>query len=1438
MTKMLEFHKKFDVFSSKYENINKRFLEVIKDGFLPSNILLLFPAFYDFEYNNEKTDIIIHQADADSYYILYIEEIEPSIIEHISYRKGITSSYCHSDSKTSYIDMFLQGEDTISYEIKNDIYNNTNSDINTSYQHSRCKLECYDFFQKIIEQKLPDNIKVVHQNNTTQAKDNLNVTEFENGIKAHFPLLCPYHEHRHIYYFFPNNIEVGKSDKHRGNGGIFIVARGSLDLCFLYFMSTVAFLLSDKIAQQLLNNKIQHGAISSAIGSIMSRNGSHNIGSHVLSALTYNVGTMPDDRILYQYIQHRMDYVATVTTDFPSWVASTMFVGDLMKNFFTQHHLLEYIASSEGLSAYRFQDHNLGNEGRKEQKGKIKIFIRKVHPCINNIEEAKKELNENPNNTEAQDSLEKLRNEQFDLLYHRPSPMINEPWSLAKNAKDNALHFINYIDYDEDKTIPLEHDVSLAIPGGAIGRHAFYTIIENIIRNAAKHGWSSRQNHPESQKSDNLEIYIDFFDSPAEDDIFFIIWDNMSDVFSSLRDEKWNWDVHKIALLLYSYSQCMLEHESESAEVNNCPDKRAEFIKNKFSKYPEILVLMDQRNELQCPPNKQQNQELQKKLAALHDNITTLCKNAKIEESKVEEKLCSLINNPHDGDMVTLFMAPLTATEINMLQDIDVAIPLHGRQQILLSSPFIDENGNLRKENWGLAEMKISAGYLQRRKISEIGGMEEAFNDPDKAIILPVAMPGVCRNKPDNGKFRNAGIMCTSAGESCSDDCPRKRKHYHLGYRFRIPKPKEMLVVLDQSPDVPEKDMLDKFKNEGVYFALKQGEDLIKCSVDTQESRKKIHHLNYDYVVLPSAPKKRNETNTDPLANYPSRLLINSSEGNNARCARIELKTMKFLSVKNLKITVYNAWLDFLKERSKERSKDVLKDKNIELQLQTEGRSTGSSQELVTNQDIFKLIFSECYHSTLIAFLREHRNIGEDSKNIITLLSLYPFEQSDLSKDVKDEVKKTIHGQLVTFCKRIENDLSLSDIRTVVKSPEDDLNVILQSVSHIPNPMGRKIIEKLCRRGLGSDGFEKKLCRSLLQFLLNTKMDKVLFDYKLKVFCSDDSVSFIQPASRQDVKETIFSRLRKLRHPRESSFARNIDILLSCDVQSKDLDALSSILFASFQTSDIFLRRYDEQVITLPHGYKAAKENDKSPPDTTYNMNHSASLNVRISSDSGIIKYRRHDNSLPPGTIYAEALSGSQSYLNTLSRLRENAPNSFAQITRLAENGLLRILIIDERVCNFLSPRPEMIKAYSAMAIWAVNVNTDSSNGIEMENVNVTTSSLLKKPIINDFNDKGDISLGFPSKVFDILIIHQGIIDKWWSKAVHNAENVGKIIAALQKTIPYVVITTGRGRPDNIPGSAKVLPFSSIESCLFRRYPEKLTLLNTVMNILPSEEKL
>ena len=334
-----------------------------------------------------------------------------------------------------------------------------------------------------------------------------------------------------------------------------------------------------------------------AIASIMSRNGSHNIGSHVLSALSHKVEVMPDDRIFYKYIQHRMDYIATITTEFPVWSQPTAFVGDLMRNFFMQRHLLQYIADSEGLNAYHFQDPNMDESERKKQENTIKLHVRRI----------KKDIKNAPNNNHLTE------------------------WKDADDAKNNTLHFIDYINYKEDERINFEHDVQVAIPGGVIGRHAFYTILENIIRNSAKHGWSKKKDKNDKEK--NLEIYIDLLSNDENDFVEFTVWDNMSNVFKG---------------------------------TNITSEAEAEYLK-------EISI----------------------------ENIKKLEKKLKEEKKK---------------------------------------LPLHYQQCLMLSKPFIDDKGELRKENWGLAEMRISAGYLNKNEVGEIG----ALISPKDPIITPVTMPATC----------------------------------------------------------------------------------------------------------------------------------------------------------------------------------------------------------------------------------------------------------------------------------------------------------------------------------------------------------------------------------------------------------------------------------------------------------------------------------------------------------------------------------------------------------------------------------------------------------------------------------------------------------------------------------------------------------------------
>ena len=87
--------------------------------------------------------------------------------------------------------------------------------------------------------------------------------------------------------------------------------------------------------------------------------------------------------------------------------------------------------------------------------------------------------------------------------------------------------------------------------------------------------------------------------------------------------------------------------------------------------------------------------------------------------------------------------------------------------------------------------------------------------------------------------------------------------------------------------------------------------------------------------------------------------------------------------------------------------------------------------------------------------------------------------------------------------------------------------------------------------------------------------------------------------------------------------------------------------------------------------------------------------------------------------------------------------------------------------------------------------------------------------------------------LFDILVLHQGLIDKWLGDASHSKAVVSVFLAVMKKCFKYVVITTGRGTPANIPLGARVLPFPTLESTLFKMYPEKMVLVDTIMNILP-----
>ena len=1168
---------------------------------------------------------------------------------------------------------------------------------------------------------------------------------------------------RGYLYLFVNN--TSETTDHCSGTIIFSKSKKKsfeLKLLALVLSRVVYILQSMLFKKQLLSKSTQ-----SAVGSIMSRNGSHNIGSHVLSALSHQVGTMPDDRILYQYIQQRMDYIATVTTDFPNWTVPTRFVVNLMKTFLSQRHLLEHISESEGLGAWLFHGRHTG----VEQTSKIKIHVR-------------------------------------------------------KKAGDGKV-LADFITYPDDKskseasptTDPLNDDARLAIPGGTVGQHAFYTILENIIRNAAKHGWSKRSG---GAKETNLEIYIDFLDEQGSESVVFTIWDNMSDVFAplspgsdgscrlnasvlqALRDGlKQELDVRSPAA---SRRQAESAETPDTAKIPKMLDTPPDIEKANRGGAGAPKAVSEDLKETDDPERKRtiavlnaayaDKQKLEEKRSRLHrDNVTR------------EDLLDEL--TPAQTKKLLEASSPKPAKDGSVKTPVDLGkdLPRHWAQQVRLGQPLITDQGELRRENWGLAEMRISAGYLQRRSLGEIGGIDE-----DKAktgIITPVAV------KDESGEI------------------------YHLGYRFTVPKPKKILIVdPDEGWSIP-REQENVLKKDGIHIKT------VKEINGEDRNSDGYSELDYEYVVMPKSKeallakwlplraageRQTPSPDDDPFEKwlFPFRLLLAGEKGSEKKLADdvVDYAELKRIiesggpspdkdKVDKIKKLVFGAWLAKLKKIVEPQKADAAKDV-IYLQIQTGSSASGGGKGLMRDSDLYRIVFRECGHSILLEATKEQRN--KTARLLTTLLASVPMDRESFPQAaIGGESRECIREQLAGFCDLFKRELRLNS-RTGIGVNQDFINCLkaLYEGSDAVIPADNRFsgFERAFLRNLqldlqGDNSLAKNRVKALIRHLVET--DRERLNAALDVFCGTRDRSEIQsPDSGSgntfDGSSDPSSMLRK-----------NIDLLFrpaDSDL-SAEFDKLVDKLNSAYQTSDVFLRKYEEDISTLPPFYRERPQG-KAKPDGTVTLDN-VELAKSDSPADRTIRYVRHDNTA--GGLYAEALSGSQSYLNALAKFDLTNLNF---TVRLVENALLRVLLVDERVCNFFATRPEELDACKKMRIFVADVS-------------MADAQQPPRPGFVKLNKDDETAFGIPAeRSYDILIIHQGIIDKWCS--AHDKTVVGTLLKNLGQRVPFVVVTTGRGRPDNIPDDARVLPFTSVESTIFRKYPEKLVLVNTVMNILPTGE--
>ncbi len=211
---------------------------------------------------------------------------------------------------------------------------------------------------------------------------------------------------------------------------------------------------------------------------------------------------------------------------------------------------------------------------------------------------------------------------------------------------------------------------------------------------------------------------------------------------------------------------------------------------------------------------------------------------------------------------------------------------------------------------------------------------------------------------------------------------------------------------------------------------------------------------------------------------------------------------------------------------------------------------------------------------------------------------------------------------------------------------------------------------------------------------------------------------------------------------------------------------------------------------------------------------------------------------LAKNTIYSEGLSGSMSYFSQIYSAISNLGSFASQLflVKYAENALLRVGICDERFQEWWLSRELEYRSYLYQAR-IIPVYMDNEKLYDQKAY--PAGNGFYGVIKSKENEDNCLSVLWPAnakhlwpdeKGIDMLTIHQGILEQW-SGGDKSTGTITRKILKLKEKIPFINVTSGRGRPDNVPYGIKFLPFSNLESCMIGNYFERLTLLRQLMKI-------
>jgi hypothetical protein len=218
---------------------------------------------------------------------------------------------------------------------------------------------------------------------------------------------------------------------------------------------------------------------------------------------------LENTRLFHEYLQGRFDFIARAIDDTKDQPEPVRFVKDLLEGFLLQSAYLDNLVADVGL---RLDNMEFWVQIKPSENEPFKSFQAKLRPPSSRV------------------ALASARDEGNDI-----------DWEYYGSTNESISK-----DYTTDDV-----DVLVGLPGGLIAAHAFYSLLENIIRNSAKYGIGNQNKQQmESQQRQarknvyRLTVSLEYtVDSTAPGKPYYLvrIYDNYSLAVDPLDSKKKPW---------------------------------------------------------------------------------------------------------------------------------------------------------------------------------------------------------------------------------------------------------------------------------------------------------------------------------------------------------------------------------------------------------------------------------------------------------------------------------------------------------------------------------------------------------------------------------------------------------------------------------------------------------------------------------------------------------------------------------------------------------------------------------------------------------------------------------------------------------------------------------------------------------------------------------